>query len=89
MIQRRADTRLNALQCLEAIRDYAAAHNSRLPATLSDIGHLDVPKDVMSDRGFEYRCTTAGATLQSAVPNEGNERDAVRYEIVLNRSSGA
>ena len=85
MIQRRADTRLNALQCLEAIRDYAATHNSRLPATLSDIGHLDVPKDVMSDRGFEYLRTSAGATLQSAIPEGGNERDTVRYKIVLTK----
>lgn len=85
MIQRRANTRLNALQCLEGIRDYAASHNSQLPETLSDIGSLDVPKDVMSDRPFQYRRTAAGAVLQSAVPKDGNDRDAIQYEIVLKK----
>ncbi len=85
MIQRRASTRLNALQCLEAIRDYAATHDGQLPETLSDIVNLDVPKDLLAGKAFEYSRNAAGAMLQSVVPKDGDPRDAVRYEIVLKK----
>ncbi|TKJ37349.1 MAG: hypothetical protein CEE38_07550 [Planctomycetes bacterium B3_Pla] len=85
MIQRRANTRLNALQCLEAIRDYAAAHDGQLPETLSDIVNLDVPKDLLAGKAFEYSRNAAGAVLQSAVPKDGRPKDAVRYEIILKK----
>ncbi len=85
VMEQRADTRLNALQCLEAMRDYAATHDGRLPETLSDISNLDVPKDATGDRPFEYRRTTTGAVLQSAVPEGVEARDALRYEIVLKK----
>jgi len=85
MIQRRANTRLNALQCLEAIRHYAATHEGQLPEALSDISDVEIPKDLMSGKAFEYHRTTTGATLQSAIPEGGNERDAVHYEIVLKK----
>ncbi|MHC4228268.1 MAG: hypothetical protein ACYSW0_12655, partial [Planctomycetota bacterium] len=57
VMEQRADTRLNVLQCLEAIRDYAATHDGRLPEQLSDISEVDVPKDVLSGKAFEYRRT--------------------------------
>jgi len=85
VIQRRANTRLNALQCLEAIRDYAATHDGQLPETLSDISDVDVPEDVLAGKAFEYRRTAAGAVLQSAVPKDGKPRDAIRYEIILKK----
>jgi c-di-GMP-binding flagellar brake protein YcgR len=85
MIQRRANTRLNALQCLEAIRHYAATHEGQLPEALSDISDVEIPKDLMSGKAFEYHRTTTGATLQSAIPEGGNERDAVHYEIVVKK----
>ena len=85
MIQRRANTRLNALQCLETIRHYAATHEGQLPETLSDMSDVEIPKDLMSGNAFEYHRTTTGATLQSAIPEGGNERDAVHYEIVLKK----
>ncbi|HUT46022.1 MAG TPA: hypothetical protein VMX36_07030 [Sedimentisphaerales bacterium] len=85
MIERRANTHLNALQSLEAIRHYAATHNGQLPEKLSDISQMEVPKDVMSDKPFEYRRTATGAMLQSTVPKNGEERDAIQYEIVLKK----
>jgi len=85
MIERRANTRLNALQSLEAIRHYAATHNGQLPEKLSDISQMEVPMDMLSDKPFEYRRTATGAVLQSAIPEGGNERDAVQYEIVLKK----
>ncbi|MHC4144268.1 MAG: hypothetical protein ACYSUD_05760 [Planctomycetota bacterium] len=85
VMEQRADTRLNVLQCLEAIRDYAATHDGRLPEQLSDISEVDVPKDVLSGKAFEYRRTVEGAVLQSVVPKDGDVRDAIRYEIVLKK----
>lgn len=85
MIERRATTRLNALQSLEAIRHYAATHNGQLPEKLSDISQMEVPNDMISDKSFEYRRTATGAVLQSAIPEGGNERDAIQYEIVLKK----
>jgi hypothetical protein len=85
MMEKKGDTRLNALQCLEAIRDYAATHDGQLPEQLSDISDVDVPQDVLADKAFEYRRTAEGAVLQSAVPEGGEARDALRYEIVLKK----
>ena len=85
MISKRLDNNLNGLQCVEAIRHFAATHGGQLPQTLDDIKELEIPKDSMSGNAFEYRRTAAGATLQSAIPQAGNERDAVRYEIVLKK----
>ena len=85
MIGRRANTRLNALQCLEAIRHYAATHNGQLPEKLSDIIQMEVPKDVMSGKVFEYRRTSAGAVLKSVIPEGGRPKDMVNYVIVLKK----
>jgi hypothetical protein len=85
MVARRLDNHLNALQIVEAIRHYAATHDSQLPEKLSDVSQTEVPKDLMSDKPFEYRRTTAGATLRSAIPAGGEQRDAVHFEIVLQK----
>ena len=85
MISKRLVNNLNGLQCVEAIRHYAAIHDGQLPQTLGDIKDIEVPKDLISGKAFEYRRTAAGATLQSAIPEGGNERDAVHYEIVLKK----
>jgi len=85
VITRRLDNHVNALQVVEAIRHYAATHDGQLPQTLSDIKDMAVPNDLMSGKAFEYRRTDTGAALQAAIPQGGNERDAVRYEIVLRK----
>jgi hypothetical protein len=85
LTSKRLDNILNGLQCVEAIRHYAATHDGQLPENLSDISQIEVPKDVVSGKAFEYRCTSSGATLQSAIPKGGKERDAVHYEIILKK----
>ena len=84
-IAKRLDNNLNALQCVEAIRNYAATHDGRLPEKLSDISDLELPTDVMNDKAFEYRRTAAGAVLQSEMPEGGDEVDIVRYQVVLKK----
>jgi len=85
MIAKRLDNHLNALQIVEAIRHYAATHDVQLPEKLSGISQIDVPKDLISDRPFEYRRSAVGARLRSAIPEGGKERDAICFEIVLER----
>ena len=85
LISKRLDNNLNGLQCVEAVRHYAATHAGQLPQALGDIKDVEIPNDLMSGKAFEYRRTATGATLQSAIPEGGNERDAVHYEIVLKK----
>jgi len=85
LIARRLENHLNALQVVEAIRNYAAAHDGQLPPALSDIKDIKVPNDLISGKAFEYHSTATGATLKSAIPEGGGERDAVNYEIVIRK----
>jgi hypothetical protein len=84
-IAKRLDNNLNALQCVEAIRNYAATHDGRLPEKLSDISGLELPTDVMNDKAFGYHRTATGAVLQSEMPEGGDEADVVRYQVVLKK----
>jgi len=85
VISKRLTNNLNGLQCVEAIRHYAATHDGQLPENLSDISTMEIPKDVMSGKAFEYRLTSAGAVLKSAMPQGGGPKDMVHYEIVLKK----
>lgn len=85
MISKRLDNNLNGLQCVEAIRHYAAKHDGNLPENLSDISQIEVPKDLMSGKAFEYRRTSAGAMLKSAMPQDGGPKDMIHYVIVLKK----
>ena len=85
MISKRLDNNLNGLQCVEAVRHYAATHAGQLPQALSDIKDVEVPKDLMSDKAFEYHRTSQGAVLKSAMPEGGRPKDMVHYVIVLKK----
>jgi hypothetical protein len=82
-ISKRLENDINIVQCVEAIRHYAATHNGQLPVQLSDITELEVPRDVNSGKALKYRRTAAGAVLATAIPEGGNERDAMRYDITV------
>jgi hypothetical protein len=85
LIAKRLDNHLNALQVVEAIRHYVATHDGQLPQALGDITDMKIPNDLMSGKAFEYSRTATGAILKSAIPEAGNEKDAVHYEIVLKK----
>jgi hypothetical protein len=84
-IAKRFQNNLNAIQCVEAIRNYAATHDGQLPEKLSDISDLELPMDVMNDKAFEYSRTATGAVLQSEMPEGEDVVDTVRYRIVLKK----
>ena len=85
LISKRLANNVNGLQCVEAIRHYAATHEGQLPETLSDISDVEVPKDLMSGKPFQYRRTADGVELQSTMPEGGGPGDTIRYEIVLRK----
>jgi len=84
-IVRRFDSNLAALQCVEAIRSYAASRGGQLPGTLGDITEVSVPKDPANGEPFHYARTGATAMLESFLPPGGEERERVRYEISVKR----
>ena len=85
LIQKRFGNNLNVIQCVEAIRHYAATQDGRLPEKLSDITDLELPKDIFTDKPYEYRRTDKGAVVQSAIPEGGETADITRYEIILKK----
>ena len=80
---KRLETDLAALQCVEAIRSYAASHGGQLPQTLGEITEVAVPNDPMSGAAFRYTRTGATAVLESATPAGGTAKDVTRYEITV------
>ena len=80
--QKRFGNTLNVIQCVEAIRHYAATHNGRLPEKLSDITDLELPKDLFTGESFEYRRTDRGAVVQSTMPQGGDAVDMTRYDCL-------
>ena len=85
LISKRLVNNVNGLQCVEAIRHYAATHEGQLPQTFGDITDVAVPNDLMSGKAFEYRRTANGAEVQSAIPEGGGPGDTIRYEIVIKK----
>jgi hypothetical protein len=83
ILAKRLDTDLAALQCVEAIRSYAASHAGQLPQTLTEITEVPVPKDPVSGAAFRYSRTGATAVLESAMPSGGDAQDVIRYEITV------
>lgn len=77
------ESRFGALACVEAIRAHAASHAGQLPQTLDDIKELSLAVDPLSEQPFKYTRTSAGAVLESAVPDGGDKKDQIRYEIVM------
>jgi hypothetical protein len=62
-----SERRLDAIQCIEAIRLYAALHG-KLPSRLEDIDEAPVPLDVATGKPFEYRLLGDRATLTAPFP---------------------
>jgi len=85
LMQKRFDNNLNVLQCVEAIRHYAATHDGQLPEKLSDITDLELPKDVFTNKPFEYRRTDEGVVVQSSIPKGGDAVDKTRYEVIIEK----
>jgi hypothetical protein len=81
----RLDGDVAALQCVEALRHYAASHKGQLPKQLSEIADAKVPDDPIRGKPFVYRYDGSKAVLEVSVPKGGTPRDSTRYEITVAR----
>ena len=81
----RLQRRLAALQIVEAIRLYAAAHNGNLPDTLDDIRDVPIPHDPVTGKSFNYTSNGVVAQLHGAAPPGEMEsaRSTLSYEISI------
>jgi hypothetical protein len=70
-----------ALQTLEALRIYAAAHDGRLPERLSDITEVPAPLDPTQNKPFFYHAEGDTATLESPNPPNTSLAKYLKYEI--------
>jgi hypothetical protein len=78
----RTDRRIAALECIEALRLYAA-QNGKWPAALADVADVPVPTDPMTGKPFEYSVQEDKAVLTA--PGKTGGPDAVSYEIFLRK----
>jgi hypothetical protein len=81
----RLDSDVTALECIEALRHFAAGHNGQLPAQLSDITDIQIPNDPATGKPFAYRVEGSKAILETSAPKDGTPRDSARYEITIAR----
>ncbi len=78
----RLDKQLAAMQTIEAIRLYAAAHEGRLPAALADIQEVPVPINPMTGEPFPYKSNGDSAVLEAPSP-EGLRNSVNDYRYIL------
>ena len=81
-----SERRLDAIQCIEAIRLHAALHG-KLPSRLEEITEAPVPLDSATGKPFEYRARGDRATLTAPYPPGGVDvpQYKINYELKLTR----
>jgi hypothetical protein len=83
--QTRLDRRVAALQCVEAIRMYAAEHEGKLPASLAEVTDVPVPIDPVTGKEFGYQVEGGTFTLDSPAPPGERPDQGSRYVVTLRR----
>ncbi len=71
-----------ALRVIEALRMYAAGHDGKLPASLSEITVVPVPANPATGQPFEYRLDGQTAVLELPA-SDGVRNYARRFEITI------
>lgn len=81
----RLDRKLAALRSIEAIRLYAAGHDGRLPAALSEITEVPIPIDPVTGKDFDYKMEDGKAVLSAPPPAGEQPRSGnyLKYELTL------
>ena len=85
LLMNRLDRHVAALQCVEALRLYAGAHDGKFPDKLSDVTEVAVPENPVSKKPFVYRRTGSKAVLEAPAPNGATAKDAIRYQLILKK----
>jgi hypothetical protein len=81
----RADRRIAALRCIEAVRLYAAGHDGKVPALLDDVTVVPIPLDPMNGKAFEYQADGNKFTLRGPVPPgaPASPNNTLQYEVTV------
>jgi hypothetical protein len=83
--QARVEQRVALLRHVEALRLYAAAHDGKLPATLSDVP-VPLPFDPVTGKPFGYKLEGQTAFVQGTPPpGDKNPVSRVRYEVTIKK----
>jgi hypothetical protein len=81
----RLDRQFAALQCVEAVRLYAAAHGGKRPATLAEIKEVPIPLDPGTGKQFEYETNGDRAFLLAPIMPGEFASLVPNYELILRR----
>jgi len=82
-ITARLNRHIAALQCIEAVRMYAADHDGEPPAALSDVRDAPCPIDPVTGRPFVYQAAGRTITLDAPAPRGLAPTDGTRYRVTL------
>jgi hypothetical protein len=77
------DRQVAALQTVEALRNYAAAHDGQLPAQLEELSETPAAPDPTTGKPFVYRVQENHVTLESPAPPGERPTDAMRMEVTF------
>ncbi len=82
----RTDRRIAALECVEALRMYAAA-NGKWPDTLDDVTDVPLPDDPMTGKPFVYHVQDTKAVIAAPPLTAGKSDgpDGVTIEVYLRK----
>ena len=83
LIMNRLNRHVTALQCLEALRLYAGAHDGKFPNELSSVTEVTIPDDPITQQPFVYSRTGYKAVLEGPPPKGEGAKEAISYELNL------
>jgi hypothetical protein len=84
----RIERQIDALRTIEAIRNYAAAHGSRLPESLEKITEVPLPNDPFTGKPFHYEVKDGVGTIWAeGIPVTGPDRETacIKYHIKIRK----
>lgn len=79
-VQARYERTMAALEIVELIRMYAAAHDGKLPANLQELKEAPAPLDPVTGKPFDYRIANGKALLDGTEPAG---HISLHYEIAI------
>ncbi|MHC4426647.1 MAG: hypothetical protein ACYSYV_11200 [Planctomycetota bacterium] len=77
----RLDRRVALLQCIEALRLHAGAHNGKFPNKLNDVTEVNIPDDPVTRKQFVYSRSASKAVLETPGAKGATDKYALRYEL--------
>ncbi|MFH1719478.1 MAG: hypothetical protein ABIF19_19165 [Planctomycetota bacterium] len=77
------DRTATALQCIEALRLHAGAHEGKFPDNLSNITEFSIPDDPVTNKPLAYSRTGPEAVIELQGTEGSDGRNAIKYVLTL------